>query len=259
MGKCPHCGSKNIRKRYRKHKRYKWRCRNCNKIFRSPVEMFATSTPLNILIVVIIVLVISLWGFFAIRQDVLTPEPTQAPTAITRAITMQTPEPTPTAIPNTPMRILPPTAAPRSTSTNTSTPVPIAIPVLEPTDTPTPIPTATHTPVPTNTPTPTPTATHTPEPTPTATRIPGRADLYEPIPLPEHMATIHWVWDWDPSSGEYIADKPFRVMEMDFTIHNDPGDFSDQYGLYLILGGGIPIYRPMLTDALLNSKDAGRD
>ncbi len=137
MGKCPHCGSKNIRKRYRKHKRYKWRCRNCNKIFRSPVARFTTSTPLNILIVVIIVLVISVWGFFAIRQDVLTPEPTQAPTAITRAITMQTSEPTPTAIPNTPIRILPPTADPRPTLTNTPTPVPIAIPLLEPTDTPT--------------------------------------------------------------------------------------------------------------------------
>lgn len=36
MGKCPHCGSRNIRRRYRRHRRYKWRCRRCNGIFRSP-------------------------------------------------------------------------------------------------------------------------------------------------------------------------------------------------------------------------------
>ena len=36
MGKCPHCGSKNIRKRYREHRRYKWRCRHCNGIFHAP-------------------------------------------------------------------------------------------------------------------------------------------------------------------------------------------------------------------------------
>lgn len=36
MGKCPYCGSKNIRRRYREHKRYKWRCRRCNRVFRRP-------------------------------------------------------------------------------------------------------------------------------------------------------------------------------------------------------------------------------
>ena len=36
MGKCPHCGSKNIRRRYREHRRYKWRCRSCNRVFRRP-------------------------------------------------------------------------------------------------------------------------------------------------------------------------------------------------------------------------------
>ena len=36
MGKCPHCGSKNIRRRYREHRRYKWRCRSCNRVFRAP-------------------------------------------------------------------------------------------------------------------------------------------------------------------------------------------------------------------------------
>ena len=36
MGKCPHCGSKNIRRRYREHRRFKWRCRSCNRVFRRP-------------------------------------------------------------------------------------------------------------------------------------------------------------------------------------------------------------------------------
>ena len=40
-------------------------------------------------------------------------------------------------------------------------------------------------------------------------------DLTRPISPPEHMANI-W-WDWPHK---------FRVLEIDFTIHNDPGDFS---------------------------------
>ena len=36
MGKCPHCGSRNVRRRYREHRRYKWRCRSCNRVFRRP-------------------------------------------------------------------------------------------------------------------------------------------------------------------------------------------------------------------------------
>ena len=36
MGKCPHCGSRRIRRRYREHRRYKWRCRSCNRVFRRP-------------------------------------------------------------------------------------------------------------------------------------------------------------------------------------------------------------------------------
>ena len=36
MGKCPHCGSSKIQKRYREHRRYNWRCRTCNRVFRRP-------------------------------------------------------------------------------------------------------------------------------------------------------------------------------------------------------------------------------
>ena len=36
MGKCPYCGSNSIRERYREHRRYKWRCRDCNRVFRRP-------------------------------------------------------------------------------------------------------------------------------------------------------------------------------------------------------------------------------
>ena len=49
-------------------------------------------------------------------------------------------------------------------------------------------------------------------------------DLTRPISLPEHMANIWWNWP-----------HKLRVLEIDFTIHNDPGDFSDNHGLYLML------------------------
>ncbi len=73
-------------------------------------------------------------------------------------------------------------------------------------------------------PTPTPFPTATPTPTP----IPGRPYLYMPVMPPEHMAYI-W-WNWSADKGE------FESLVIDFTIHNDVGDFSRRHGLYLMLG-----------------------
>ena len=89
----------------------------------------------------------------------------------------------------------------------------------------------TATPVPTPTPEPTPAPAPTPAPTatPTPTQIPGRADLYEDIAVPEHLTYAWWAWDRAGRFGELV---------FDFTVHNDPGDFSDTHGLYLMVGYG---------------------
>ena len=61
------------------------------------------------------------------------------------------------------------------------------------------------------------------------TQIPGRADLYEAMEVPEHLVYV-W-WDWDRAYG-------IDEVAVDFTIHSDPGDFSDTWGLYLMVGAG---------------------
>ncbi|MDE0143474.1 MAG: hypothetical protein OXI80_08210 [Caldilineaceae bacterium] len=63
----------------------------------------------------------------------------------------------------------------------------------------------------------------TPEPTPTAT---PNLELQRFIEPPEHMAFLWWHW---PSGQQ------FRTLQFDFTVHNDPGNFSEQHGLYLML------------------------
>ena len=51
---------------------------------------------------------------------------------------------------------------------------------------------------------------------------------------PEHMANIWWHWPQGvDSTGDELNE--FRELVMDITIHNDPGDFSDDHGLYLML------------------------
>ena len=76
------------------------------------------------------------------------------------------------------------------------------------------------------------------------TQIPGRADLYSEIEIPEHMAYSWWEWNH--------VDANLDEMVFDFTIHNDPGDLSDQYGLYLMVCYGTlsdtPFYFGLQTD-----------
>ena len=64
MGKCPHCGSRNIRRRYREHGRYKWRCRSCNRVFRAPKR--GVVVWLGVAVVVIVVA-----AFFAVQQGII--------------------------------------------------------------------------------------------------------------------------------------------------------------------------------------------
>ena len=65
MGRCPHCGSRNIRRRYREHRRYKWRCRSCNRVFRRP----KSGVLLWPGVVVIVVAVAA--SFFAVQQGMI--------------------------------------------------------------------------------------------------------------------------------------------------------------------------------------------
>ncbi len=71
----------------------------------------------------------------------------------------------------------------------------------------------------------------TPTPTPRATPEPELAKL---IKTPEHMAYLWWEWGQDSDlAGD--GREGIRELTFDITIHNDPGDFSDEYGLYLML------------------------
>ena len=74
----------------------------------------------------------------------------------------------------------------------------------------------------------------TPTPTPTATPVPR---LAKTIKTPEHMAYLWWEWGRD---RDFAGDgrEGFRELTFDFAVHNDPGDFSDEYGLYLMLCRG---------------------
>ena len=176
-----------------------------------------------------------------------SPTPTEVPTATATAteIPTLTTTPIPTAIPtrvptDTPTSVPTSTAVP--TDTPTSVPTQTAVPTATPTPVPTatrtptmtPIPTATHTPTVTPTPTATPTSTPTPTPTvtptPTPTQIPGRSDLYEVANTPEHMAFLQWNWERGRTG--------FSEMTTNFTIHNDPGNFSTRNGLYFIVANG---------------------
>lgn len=147
MGKCPHCGSKNIRRRYREHRRYKWRCRNCNRVFRRPKSGI-------LLWLGVAVVVAAIAAFFAVQQGMIalpsisapleesvdrvakaiaathTPEPVVAQVAmpITTATHTSSPTDTPTvqafaSVTTTPSMLTP-------TPTVTSTPTPIPLPHL---------------------------------------------------------------------------------------------------------------------------------
>ena len=72
MGKCPHCGSRNVRRRYREHERYKWRCRNCNGIFRAPRYGGA----LWLIVAAVVVVAASL---FAVQQGMIALPETLTP------------------------------------------------------------------------------------------------------------------------------------------------------------------------------------
>ena len=231
MGKCPHCGSRNIRRRYRQHRRYNWRCRRCNQVFRRP----KWNAWLWIGTVAVIVMVVAA---YALLQNIIPVPPTpiqvdesvdkvvkavmytvtpevsttqvsaQAETQVTSPMAMATPSaqalapkvadtPTLTA---TAERLATSATTPESTHAPTSTPLPTFSP------------SPTYTSVQTRTATPRPTSTPRPTRTPTPTQIPGRSDLYNSFPLPQGLAYVWWYWEDDV--------RGFQSIDFDFTIHN---------------------------------------
>ena len=97
----------------------------------------------------------------------------------------------------------------------------------------------------------------TPTPTPTATPAPALTSL---VDTPEHMAYLWWHWGQDrDSSGD--GREGIRELTFDFTIHNDPGDFSDEYGLFLMLCycfiGNVDFYFGLQTDVVGHPENVG--
>ena len=73
------------------------------------------------------------------------------------------------------------------------------------------------------------------------------------IAVPEHLAYTWWGWN---------RGRQFREVTFDFTIRNDPGDFSDDYGLYLMVCFGSisnhAFYFGLQTDVRDRGQGRGR-
>ena len=266
LGKCHHCGSGDIRRRYRRHRRYNWRCRKCNKTFVRP----KTLSIRHIAGIAIVIAALMAGAFWLYSQQGSTSElalldeasknvakaPPQTATAESVGLTTRTPFPL-AARPDMPTVPAPPAL----TRTPTPTSTPVLTGTLSPTSTttattsvPTYAPEAIHTVIPTHTETPMPTSPpipiRTPKPTtttaPKPTQIPGRADLYDPIHPPNHMAAVQWTW-----GSRYDG---FQSIDFDLTIHNDvdAGNLLPHYGLYLMLDSsdisGTGYYFGLQTD-----------
>ena len=157
MGKCPHCGSRNIRRRYRQHRRYNWRCRRCNRVFRRPKSG-------NSLWLGVAVVVAAAAAFFAVQQGMIALPTTLSPVEL--QIDRVSEEVIPTATSLEPVATLTTDLRAASTSVADNAPKAQATAVSANTATATPSATTTLSTVPTASPAPTvaPTATLFPSP-----------------------------------------------------------------------------------------------
>ena len=202
-GRCPHCRSRNIRRRHREHRIYRWGCRNCNTIFRLPRRGIPAWAWIVVVVGAVVISALALW--WGIDPSPTSLVPGNDPVVERRSLPSTTMQPAPTAMP-TPTRTTPGTSArsvatsaersspstpepapptaisivsattsPIATPTYTVTPSLTAMPTAEPSSrsTPDPIPPTSSGAVPTTTfPTPTTTATAIPAPTGHPTAIP---------------------------------------------------------------------------------------
>jgi len=83
---------------------------------------------------------------------------------------------------------------------------------------------------------------------------PDRPDLYLIAKSPEHMTYIWWEWAQH--------ERRLREVSFDFTIHSDPGNFSDRNGLYLMVCqgdvAGTGFYFGLQTDVYDPTRGTGR-
>ena len=96
MGRCPHCGSLNIRRRHREHRIYRWRCYSCSTIFRRPRRGIPTWAWIVAAVGVVVILALALWWGLAPPPTSLVSEPD--PTGVTRRDIALTMQPTPSAV-----------------------------------------------------------------------------------------------------------------------------------------------------------------
>ena len=85
----------------------------------------------------------------------------------------------------------------------------------------------------------------------TPERLVGREYLYQEVSMPRSPAFAAWIWD----SGR----QGLRELEIEFTIGNDPGDWSNDNGYYLMLVFGyisdIAFYFGVQTDTSHSHSD----
>ena len=124
MGKCPHCGSKNIRKRYREHRRYKWRCRNCNQTFRRPKR--------GIVLWLVVIVIVVAAALFAAQQGIKVLPTALAPSGELAGGLAEVVMPT--ATPGVPAAQTPARVAARA-ETPMDTPTAMPTPTVRPADT----------------------------------------------------------------------------------------------------------------------------
>ena len=96
MGRCPHCRSRNIRRRHREHRIYRWRCCGCNTIFRRPRRGIPTWAWIVAAVGVVVILTLALWWALAPPPTSLVSE--HVPTGVTRIDLTLTMQSTPSAI-----------------------------------------------------------------------------------------------------------------------------------------------------------------
>ena len=103
MGKCPHCGSRRIRRRYRQHRRYNWRCCRCNEVFRRP--KLSAWAWIGIVAVIVALMAGALWWYSGQGTDAelafpaLLDESEDSAAKAMRPTPRPTQTPTPTQIP----------------------------------------------------------------------------------------------------------------------------------------------------------------
>ncbi len=212
LGACPLCGSLGIRTRRRRHRSLLWRCRSCNRAFRTPeVVDYVIPTgddPRGYVFAASIPEMERRARRPVSVSDIRRRRRRSAPFTVSPAVLG-------ILLVVITLGIVGLLFLRDLRSESVDNPSPVSEPVASPVGVALPLSTRT------------PTTTSRSTPTPAPTRIAGRAYLYKPISPP--MAPAHINWSWEGTKDH------FREVVTDFTIHNDVGNWSEQHGYYLIL------------------------